>query len=115
MRSEKLLACLLAIGAALPAAPALTGCAGEIYVVETAPPPPRAETVVYRRGYIWVQGHWERRGDGGWRWRPGYYVRERPDMVYVSGHWERRGNAWVWIEGGWRRRPGATITVEGRL
>jgi hypothetical protein len=115
MRSEKLLACLLAAGSALSVVPALTGCAGEAsYVVETevTPPPPRREVTVYRPGYVWIEGHWVRRGHD-WRWRPGYYERERHDMVYVNGHWERRGRAYVWIEGRWR--PRASVTIEGRL
>jgi hypothetical protein len=114
MRSKKLLVWLLSAGAALSATPVLSGCAGEAYVVETevAPPPPRSEAVVYRPGHVWVAGHWQRRGSH-WQWRPGYYERERADMVYIHGRWERRGRTHVWVEGGWR--PRASITVRGRL
>jgi hypothetical protein len=49
------------------------------------------------------------RSDSGWRWRPGYYERERPDHVYVHGRWERRGTSYVWIEGRWRGRADVTI------
>jgi hypothetical protein len=108
MRSHKLLVWALAAGAALSAAPGLTGCAGEVYLVETAPPPPRQEVAVYRPGFVWVQGHWAR-SNTGWRWRPGYYERERPNQVYVHGRWERRGNSYIWIEGRWRGRANVTI------
>jgi hypothetical protein len=115
MRANKLLSAFLAAGAALSVAPALSGCAGEArYVVETetVPPPPREERVVYRPGYVWVEGRWVQDGRH-WRWESGYYVRERPNMVYVRGRWERRGRSYVWIEGNWR--PRASITVRGSL
>jgi len=101
-RLHKFLAPVLAVGAALAVAPA-TGCAGEAYVVETAPPPPRSEVVHYRPGYFWVNGYWERVGRY-WRWQGGYYVRERPNYVYVQPRWERRGNTYVYIRGEWRPR-----------
>ena len=115
MRSKKFLIGLLTAGAALSTAAAVSGCAGEAsYVIraESAPPPPRAEVVVHRPGYVWIEGHWERRG-GHWLWRDGYYARERPNHVYVRGRWERRGPSYVWIEGEWR--PRASVTVRGRL
>jgi hypothetical protein len=112
MRSKKLLIYLLAAGAALSAAPVMTGCAGEAYIVETAPPPPRAEVTVYRPGYVWVHGRWDRSRDG-WFWRHGYYERERSGHVFVHGRWDRRGRSYVWVEGGWR--PRASVTIRGRL
>jgi hypothetical protein len=112
MRSRNLLVWLLSAGAALSAAPLAGGCAGEAYIVETAPPAPRYETVGYRSGHVWVQGHWARRGSH-WRWHDGYYVRERPDHVYVHGRWDRRGRSYVWVDGGWR--PRASVTIRGRL
>lgn len=111
MRSKKLLTYLLAAGAALSAGPALTGCTGSARFVvesETAPPPPRAERVAYRQGYVWVPGHWER-SRAGWRWSPGYYERERRDHVYVHGRWERRGRSHVWVDGRWEPRGRVTV------
>lgn len=89
---------------------ALSGCyGGGAYIVETpAPPSPRAEVVVYRPGFIWVGGHWARRGSH-WRWSEGHYVRERPNHVYVQGRWERRGRNYVWIDGRWHARGRVTI------
>ena len=103
-RLSKFLAPVLALGAGLTVAAPLTGCAGETaYVVESGPPPPRHEVVVYRPGYTYVQGHWIR-DDGRWYWRNGYYVRERPNYVYVQPRWERRGRGYVYIQGEWRPR-----------
>lgn len=82
---------------------ALSGCYGEAYLVDTAPPPPRHEVVIERPGYVYVYGHWARRG-AGWHWQDGHYERARRDQVYVRGRWERRGNSHVWIQGGWRSR-----------
>lgn len=96
-RLSKLLAPVLALGFA-------SACAGEgAYVVETSPPPARYETVVYRPGHVWVQGHWTRRGSH-WHWNNGYYVRERPNYVYSQPRWERRGRGYVYIQGEWRPR-----------
>lgn len=106
-RLHKFLAPALALGAALAVAP-MTGCAGEAYVVDTAPPPPRAETVSYRPGYVWVNGYHERVGRH-WRWRDGYYVRERPGYVYVQPRWERRGRGYVYVRGEWRPRDNRVI------
>ena len=92
---SKLLAPVLALG--------IAACAGEAYVVETAPPPPRSEVTVYRPGHVYVQGHWVRRGSS-WHWNNGYYVRERPNYVYVQPRWERRGNRYVYFQGEWRPR-----------
>jgi len=117
MRSQKLLSAILAAGAALSVAPVLGGCtARAAYVVETedVPPPPRHERVVYRSGFVWIEGRWVRTGND-WRWQSGYYERERPTMVYVRGRWEQRGRHYVWVDGGWRPRASASITVRGRV
>lgn len=117
MSSRKLLSAILAAGAALSVAPVLSGCtARAAYVVETenVPPPPRHERVVYRPGFVWVEGHWVRTGND-WRWQSGFYERERPTMVYVRGRWEQRGRHYVWVDGGWRPRASASITVRGRV
>ncbi len=107
---RNMVAALLVAGAALATVPAMTGCyaSGGAYVVEDAPPPPRAEVVVSRPGYVWIHGRWTRPGNR-WAWREGYYEHERPNQVYVEGRWERRGRGHVWIDGGWRARAGVTV------
>jgi hypothetical protein len=82
------------------------------YVVATydEPPAPREEYVVYRPGYVWVQGNWTRdRYNNGWRWQNGYYVRERAGYVYDNGRWERRGRQHVWVQGQWRPRGSVVV------
>src|SRR5947207_918461 len=111
-RLSKFLAPVLALGAALAVAPAVTGCAGTAtYTVETTPPPPRSEIVVYRSGYTWVHGYWVRDGHQ-WAWREGYYIRDRPNYVYTQPRWERRGRGYVYIRGEWR--PRGTVVVRRR-
>jgi hypothetical protein len=66
--------------------------------------------VTYQPGYVYIQGHWERRGRH-WQWQPGYYERERTGYVYIEGRWRNQGDRWVWVDGGWRRR-GVTIHAE---
>ena len=102
---RNILTAVLVSGAALSVLPALTGCAAEgSYVVSVEPPPPpRAEVVTYRPGFVWIHGRWAR-PNGRWVWYGGRYERERPNQVYVEGRWERRGNGHVWVEGTWRAR-----------
>lgn len=112
MMSSKLIGLLVA-GAAALAVP--TGCAssGRGYVVasydEEAPPPPRREYVAYHPGYVWIHGTWVRGYDNQWRWRNGYYVRERAGYAYQQGRWERRGRGYVWVDGGWRPQGGVVV------
>lgn len=91
---------LLVAGAAV-----LAGCAGSgaIVVREDSPPPHHYERVEYRPGYVFVQGHWERRGGRQWTWAPGRYERERPGYVYIEGRWRNHGRRHVWVDGQWRR------------
>lgn len=104
------LTALLVASAALPVMPAMTGCyaTGEAYVVDDTPPPPQAEVVVARPGFVWIHGRWTHPGNR-WVWRGGSYERERPSAVYVEGRWERRGRGHVWVEGGWRARGNVTV------
>lgn len=87
---------------------AVTGCYADAYVVDSAPPAPRHETVVFKPGHVWVDGHWTRSGRD-WRWRDGYHERERSNQVYVRGRWERQGRNHVWVDGGWRARGRVTV------
>jgi hypothetical protein len=76
--------------------------------VEEEPPPPRRVVVESRPGFIFIEGHWYRRG-GRWEWRDGYWERERSGYVWMPGRWERRGRRHVWIEGSWRAGGGPAI------
>lgn len=104
----------LALVIALASTAPLAGCASSgraVIVADLGPPPAaREEYVVYRPGYVWVHGNWQR-VEGRWQWRHGYYERERPGYVWTDGRWERRGRHHVWVDGGWRART--TITVRG--
>jgi hypothetical protein len=113
---SKILAALLIAGTAITVMPVMTGCYGGVsgaLVIEDVPPPPRAEVVVDRPGFVWIHGRWAYPGDR-WVWQPGYYVRERPSAVYVEGRWERRGRGHVWVEGGWRDRGSRTVIRDHR-
>jgi WXXGXW repeat (2 copies) len=72
---------------------------GGVVVVEE-PPPPRYVEVQPRRGYIWIHGRWDRRGNQ-WVWIDGHWEHERANYVYRPGKWKRRGRGHVWIEGRW--------------
>jgi hypothetical protein len=115
-RLHSLLGPLLVAGATLAVLPAV-GCYAETrtrpsgYVIDDVPPA-REEVVIYRPGYIWVQGHWTLGPGRRWVWRGGYYERERPSYVYVQGRWERRGDTYIWIDGGWR--PRGRVVVRSR-
>ena len=63
-----------------------------------APPPGRAERVV------WVHGHWVWGPDRHrYLWVPGHYVdRPRREARWTEGHWDHRPGGWVWVEGVWR-------------
>lgn len=71
--------------------------------IDEAPPTPQYEAVVVRPGFVWINGHWFRRG-GRWEWRAGYYEPERVGYLWAPGRWEVRGRRHVWVEGGWRHR-----------
>jgi WXXGXW repeat (2 copies) len=112
---SKILAALLVAGTAVTVMPVMTGCYGVegALIIEDTPPPPRAEVVISRPGYVWVPGRWTRPGSR-WVWQSGYYERDRPGAIYVQGRWERRGRGNVWVEGGWRTRGSTTVIRERR-
>jgi len=71
-----------------------------VWVVDVEPPPPRPVVVAPRPGYVWIEGNWE--WDGHWRWRDGYWERERAGHVWIGGRWVRSGNHWNWHAGRWQ-------------
>jgi hypothetical protein len=79
------------------------GACGGRGIVEEAPPPAREEVVIYKPGYVWIQGNYTR-ATGRWAWVPGRYVRERPGYVFIGGRWDRWPSGYVWVMGGWRKQ-----------
>lgn len=68
-----------------------------------APPPPRAEAAPEpRRGYVWVQGHWEWRNRHH-QWVQGSWLRERRGYHYNQPTWSERNGRWTMDRGQWRR------------
>jgi hypothetical protein len=81
-----------------------------------APPPMRVESPgASRRGFAWINGYYEWRGDE-YVWVPGHWERERTGQVWFDGRWDLEGNVYVWHPGEWRVRGGvdASGTVDRR-
>ena len=115
MSLKSFLTLLVVAGATMLAAP-LAGCTGEttVMVRDESPPPHRYERVQYRPGYVFIQGHWQRRGGRHWMWTPGRYERERPGYVYVEGRWRDDGRRHVWVDGQWRRSHTGVVIRDRR-
>ena len=74
-----------------------------VIVVQTAPPPPRAERMPEaRRGYVWVPGYWDWRGNRH-VWVKGSWMRERRGYTYQQPKWEERDGHWQMQRGNWKR------------
>ncbi|HLL21743.1 MAG TPA: YXWGXW repeat-containing protein [Kofleriaceae bacterium] len=65
-----------------------------------APPAMRAERYAPRRGFVWVNGYWDWRGDN-YVWVSGHYERERRGYRWRDRRWEERDDGWVAVDGGW--------------
>ena len=78
----------------------------DVALVRVAPPEPRYErTPRARRGYQWVSGHWEWRGNRH-QWVAGQWMRERPGYVYSQPSWRERDGRWYMEPSRWERRGG---------
>ena len=87
------------VGAAVPV---VANAAGGVYF-NIAPPTPRYELVpAARRGYVWVPGYWNGRGNRH-VWQAGHWERSRAGYAYVQPNWIQRDNRWQLERGGWRR------------
>jgi hypothetical protein len=76
--------------------------AAAVYVT-VAPPAPRYEVVPSpRRGYVWVPGYWDWRGNRH-VWVSGHWVRERRGYHYESARWVERDGRWYMERGRWNR------------
>jgi hypothetical protein len=100
MMIKKLLIAAMLAGSlgsvALPASAA-------VIIVQTAPPEPRSERVPQaRRGYVWVPGYWDYRGDKH-RWVRGSWMRNRHGYVYQQPTWQERDGHWQMQRGAWTR------------
>jgi hypothetical protein len=98
MIKKTLLATLFAASLGAVAAPA----AAAVYVT-VAPPAPRYEVAPQpRRGYTWVPGYWDWRGNRH-IWVSGHWVRERHGYHYSQSRWVERDGRWYMERGAWRR------------
>lgn len=86
-----------------------------VVIVREAPPERRAERVPQaRRGYVWVPGHWDWRGNRH-VWVKGKYIRNRSGYVYNAPSWEERDGRWHMSRGQWARRDRDGDGVPNRL
>lgn len=92
-------AMLTALAAPLPATAQVNG-----YVsINVGPPPLRVERMPPpRRGYAWVPGYWDWRGQRH-VWIAGNWVRERPGYYYDQPRWVAQNGGWVLQRGHWAR------------
>ena len=90
-------------------------------MIRVAPPPPRYEREPRaRRGYVWVPGYWNWRGNRH-EWVRGSWMRERPGYVYAQPSWRQRDGQWYFDQGRWveprrgrdRDRDGIPDRLEG--
>lgn len=83
-------------------APAVSEAAVGVYL-NVAPPENRYEAVpAARRGYIWVPGYWNVRGNRH-VWQPGHWEKARRGYNYAPPAWVQRENRWELNRGGWNR------------
>jgi hypothetical protein len=68
-----------------------------------APPSPREERRVERRGYVWNGGYYGYRHNR-YSWTPGRLVHERRGRDWQDGRWERHDDHYDWYRGEWRPR-----------
>lgn len=72
-------------------------------IVQEAPPPPPAETMVPAPdpGYVWISGSWQ--WHGGWVWVGGHWAPPPyRAAVWVPGYWRAGPYGWRWVPGHWR-------------
>ena len=72
-------------------------------IVSVAPPPDRYERVpAPRRGYVWVDGHWQWNG-ARHVWVRGHWERQRVGYVYHAPRWVERDGRWEYQARRWDR------------
>ncbi len=96
-------------GVATPAA------AYTVIYVREAPPPLRVETIPdARRGYAWVPGYWNWRGERH-VWVKGAWMRDRSGYRYDAPRWHEHDGRWVQERGRWSRNDRDGDGVPNRL
>jgi YXWGXW repeat-containing protein len=98
MIKKVIFAAMLAASLGSVATPAFTAERG----IRIAPPPPREEVIVERRGQVWVPGHWEYK-NGKYHWKKGHLVKARRGYHYAEPRWVERDGRWYREGGVWRR------------
>ena len=67
------------------------------------PPGKKTEKVGQKKGYLWIEGHWEWKVKSGeYEWEKGHFERVREAEVWVPGEWVAEGDYWVWTAGTWK-------------
>ena len=66
----------------------------------SAPPAEKAENAAPKKGFVWVNGHWEWKNNQ-WEWTAGHYERARRGKRWRPHKWESRDGGWVRVHGGW--------------
>ena len=69
------------------------------------PPEPQAENYGKKKGYVWIDGHWDWQ-KGAWEWVPGHWERARSKKYYRRGEWRLDGDVYIWVDGGWEDETG---------
>ena len=64
------------------------------------PPPPRAETMAQKAGFVWAPGRWDWKNDQ-WAWVDGHWERERAGKHWRAAQWQAQGDTWVLVDGDW--------------
>jgi hypothetical protein len=81
-------------------------------VVRSEPPPPRRVYVEPRAGYVWIDGRWVWDDySAEWVWYDGYWVPEQRGYYYVAGRWDYRGDRYVWVQPRWVSRADANVQI----
>jgi hypothetical protein len=58
--------------------------------------------VHYRRGHVWIKGHWVfNNRTRSYVWIEGKYVKKRRHRVWIDGYWVRVRHGWRYIPGYW--------------
>ncbi|NVB84489.1 MAG: BcpO-related WXXGXW repeat protein [Kofleriaceae bacterium] len=69
-----------------------------------APPAPKEEKFVPRRGQVWVAGQWDWKG-GKWVWKAGHFEGRKKGKRFNMGKWDHKGDHWEWVAATWVDAP----------